>query len=235
MESDVTQSAVFFRLWAWGDAHRKEVLWGFVALVAVALGIVLWFLHQNNAQIEANSALSKIIMPAIPTTTTPPPESFITVAADYPDTDAGQRAMLLGASAFYTAGRFEEAQAQYQRFLQQHGDSPFAAQAALGAAVCYEALGRTNDALTAYHNVAGHYQTLSVAPQARFAVVRLLEVQGKYQDALNELKEIISLFPNFVGAQANQEAEALLAAHPELAAAIAPPPSAMPPPALTTH
>jgi hypothetical protein len=57
MESDVTQSALFYKLWAWGEKNKKQLLCGIVAVVVVGLGIAFWLVHQNEKQNDANDAL----------------------------------------------------------------------------------------------------------------------------------------------------------------------------------
>ena len=61
MESDVTQTAFFFKLWAWVDSHRKQILWGAIAVVLaiIVVGFSLW--RKNQTQADANDALSRTI------------------------------------------------------------------------------------------------------------------------------------------------------------------------------
>jgi len=217
MESDVTQSALFYKLWAWGDKNKKQLLWGLVALVAAGIVIAFWLAHQSEKQNDANDALSKLtsrgFSPATPVAT---PEALLKVASDYSDTDAGQRALLLAAADLFAAGKYDEAQAQFQKFQQQYGSSPLVPQAALGVAACYDAQGKTNDAVSGYQVVADRYQTQNVAPQAKLALARLLEAQGNFKEARLNLEEITRTYPGTVNSEAAMRLQQLNAAHPEV-------------------
>jgi TolA-binding protein len=216
MESDVTQSALFYKLYVWGDKYRKQLLWGLIALVAAGVVIAFWLVRQSEKQNDANEALSKLTSRVSPTAPEATPESLLKVAADYPDTDAGQRALLLGASDLFTAGKYEEAMAQFQKFQRDNVDSPLTPQAAMGVAACYDAEGKTNDAVSAYQGIVDRYQNQNVFPQAKLALARLLEAQGKYKEAQAHLDEIVHTIPGTINTEAALRLQELSAAHPEL-------------------
>lgn len=218
MESDVKQPELIDKLWVWGETHKKQLLIGLAAVLVVGLIIAFWFAHQSQLQTSANDALSRVAARAIlPSAPPPNADALLKIAADYSGTDAGQRAILLGASELFAQGKYDQALGQFQRFLQEHGDSPFAGQAALGVAASTEAQGRTQDAINAYRSVADHYQqNWNVGPQARLALARLLESQGKLKDARDELMDAARTFPGESGAEANMRLRELLTAHPEL-------------------
>ncbi|HEY3914851.1 MAG TPA: tetratricopeptide repeat protein, partial [Verrucomicrobiae bacterium] len=219
MESDVTQSALFYKLWAWGDKNKKQLLWGLVAFLVLGIGIAFWLAHQTEKQTDANDALSKFTTRDFSSTAAEPtPEDFLKVASDYPDTDAGQRALLLGAADLFAASKYDDAQGQFQRFLKDYGDSPFTAQAAMGVATCFDALGKTNDAISAYQGIVDRYQNQNVVPQAKLALARLLEAQGKFAEARSNLEDIMRTYPGTVSSEAASHLQELNAAHPELEA-----------------
>lgn len=233
MESDVTQSALFYKLWAWGDAHKKQLLLGLLAVIIVGVGIAFWFAHQTQAQTDANDALSTLVAHTVsPTAPAPTPNAFLKVTTDYPNSDAGQRALLLGASDLYAQGKYDEARGEFQRFLQQYSDSRFVGEAALGVAACMDAQSMTNDAIAAYRNVADHYQQdWNVAPDAKLALARLFLGQGNLADAKGQLQDILRDYPGQVSAEASRRLQELIMAHPELMPPTAPPPQAAPNPA----
>jgi predicted negative regulator of RcsB-dependent stress response len=217
MESDVTQSALFYKLWAWGDKNRKQLLYGVVALVVLLIAIAFWLAHQNETQNDANDALSKLTSRQTSSSTpAASPDSLLKVASDYAGTEAAQRALLLAATDLFAAGKYDEAQTQFQKFLQQYAGSPLAAQAALGMAASYDAQNKTNDAVTAYQGVVDRYQTQNVAPQARLALARLQAAQGKVKEARNNLEELSRSNPGTITSQAGLMLQELNAAHPEL-------------------
>lgn len=221
MESDVTQSAFFYKLLAWAETRKKQLLGGLVAIVVIGLGIAFLITHQSQQQTDASNALSKMVVRNLPG---PPatPEALLAVAGRYPGTDAGQRAALLAASDLYTQGKYDEARAQFQRFLEEHADSPFTGEAALGVAASLDAQGKAEDAINAYRNVENRFQNWGVVPQAKLALARLLQGQGKLQDAKAELQDVLHTYPGQMNAEAARQFEDLLAAHPELMPAPAP-------------
>jgi TolA-binding protein len=217
MESDATQSDLVYKLWVWGDKNKKQLLWGLVALVVVGIGIAFWLAHQSETQNDANDALSKLTSRGFSAATpAPTPEALLKVASDYSGTEAGQRALLLSAGDLFAAGKYDEAQAQFQKFLQQYSGSPFTAQAALGVAACYDAQGKTSDAISGYQGVADRYQGQNVAPQAKLALARLLEGQGKFKEARASLEEITRTYPGTINSEAAVRLQELNAAHPEV-------------------
>lgn len=230
MESDVTQSELLYKLYAWGDKNKKFLLGVLVALVIVGIGVAFWFSHQNEEQTDANNALSKLTTQETPTAPEPTPEALLGVAGNYAGTAAAQRALLLAAGGLFDAGKYDEAQAQFRKFVQDYSDSPFAAQAALGLAACMDAENKTNDAVTAYQGVADHYAQQNVAASAKMALARLMVAQGKFSDARNYLQEVARTYPAPTGSEAAEQLQELDAAHPEPQPTNAP--AAMKPPLL---
>ncbi|HWC61709.1 MAG TPA: tetratricopeptide repeat protein [Verrucomicrobiae bacterium] len=232
MESDVTQSALFYKTWAWADKNRKQLLYGLIGLVVVGIILAFYLAHASEKQTDANDALSKLTASSVlPNAPQPTPDALLKVNSDYPDTDAGQRALLLAAGDLFASGKYDIALAQFQKFIQNYANSPLVAQAALGAASCSDALGKTNDAIAGYQSVADRYTLQNVAPQARLGLARLLEAQGKFKEARAQLEEASRSYPGTVSSEAVSRLQELLAAHPELNAAV--PPAGVPAGALT--
>ena len=127
MESDVTQSALFYKLWAWGDKNKKQLLWGLIALVAVGIIVAFWMAHESEKQNDANYALSKLMSRVgMPNAPQPTADSLLKVTSDYPATEAGQRALILAAADLFAEGKYDDAQAKFQKFIQEYNSSPFA-------------------------------------------------------------------------------------------------------------
>jgi predicted negative regulator of RcsB-dependent stress response len=217
MDTDVTQSALFYKLWAWGDKNKKQLLYGLIAVVVVGIVVAFWLAHKSESQNDANYALSKLTSHAsVPNVPEPTPDALLKVASDYPNTDAAQRALLLGAADLFASGKYDVAQAQFQKFLKDYNNSPYAAQAALGVASCYDAQGKTNDAESGYDAVINRYPSQNVVPQARLGMARLLEAQGKFKEARTELEELTRSYPGTISSEAATRLQELNVAHPEV-------------------
>lgn len=214
---DVTQPDFVYRLWAWGERYKKQLLAALIVLAIAGVVVAFWLTHQNETQNDANIALSKLTSQQIsPTAPAPSPDAFLKIATDYAGTDAAQRAQLMGATGLFTAGKYDEAQAQFQKFLQQYPNSPFTGQAALGVAASYDAMGKTNEAVSGYQGVIDRYPTDAVMPQAKLAMAHLLEAQGKFKEARTAYEELARSIPGTIGSDAGMRFQALTAEHPEL-------------------
>ena len=222
MESDLTQSAVFLKLWAWGDKNRKQLLYGLIGLVLVGTVVAFWLAHAQQKQRDANVELSKVVSRLV----TGPggeasPDALLKVNSDYPDTDAGQRALLLAAGNLFTQGKYDVAMGEFQKFLKDYNSSPFAGEAALGIASCYDALGKTNDAASYYQGVVDKFATQNnVVAQAQLRLAELLVAQGKFREARTALEDLSRKAQGTtIGTEAAAALQALNAAHPEAPAA----------------
>jgi predicted negative regulator of RcsB-dependent stress response len=231
MESDLTESAFFLKLWAWGDKNRKQLLYGLIALVVVGVIAAFWLAHASEKQKDANAALSALTSRSVATPgTKQSADAFLKVNADFPDTDAGQRALLLAAGDLFADGKYDVAMAQFNKFLQDYNSSPFAAQAALGVASCYDAMGKTNDAISGYQGIVARYPLQNVIAQAKLRLGTLLEAQGKYQEARSAFEDLARTFQGtMLGSEGLARFQALMAAHPP-----APPAATTPAPNAST-
>ena len=207
MQTDVTQSVLFYRLWEWAEKRRKQLIWGLAVAAVVGFGIGFFFWHETQSQAEANHALALITSPANPNGRTA--DALAKVASDYPHTDAAARALLLAGAQFFIDSKFSDAQAQFDRYLREYRNGAFAGQASLGRAACLEQQGKTNDAITAYKDIADHHPTDNVAPPARLALGRLYEGLGNYDLARFSYEQIAGR-DSIVGIEAHVRLEAML-------------------------
>jgi tetratricopeptide (TPR) repeat protein len=211
MESDITQSALFYRLWEWVETRRKQLIWGTAVIAVAGFGIGFFFWSQGQSEAAANNALSKLTSTAAANTSTA--ADFLTVASAYPRTEAGGRALLLAGARFFAEEKFTDAQAQFDRYLREYRNGAFAGQASLGRAACLEASGKAMDAITAYLDIADHHPTDNVAPQARLALGRLYESQGNY-DLARQSYEPIARPDSLIGSEAAVRLEELINRNP---------------------
>jgi predicted negative regulator of RcsB-dependent stress response len=215
-------SGRLFDLLAWLELNKKLLL--YCALGAVAIGFVAFAynLSREQAELKASSALLELRTPLGGEETAKPPAAadFLRLAKEFSGTDSGARAALLAAGALFEEGKYAEARNQFEKFLSQTGEGPFAPTAAYGVAVCLDALDKTNEALAAYQGVLNRYPKAPVAAQANLALARLYEASNQPEQAL-KIYEYLSRSDNVSpwSSDAAERREYLLLKHPHLAEA----------------
>jgi TolA-binding protein len=96
----------------------------------------------------------------------------------------------------FAAGRYADAQAQFQKFLDAYPGSSFAAQAALGVAASLDAQGKTDPAAGGYQRIINTYSDAVAVDSARFALAQIDERQNKFTEAVNLYEAIVRYNPN---------------------------------------
>ncbi len=212
---------IVFKLLPWVEANLKRIIYGAV-LVLIAVFIFSFYSYrQNQNEIAAGQALTQAL---VSNTGGGLADACLKVATDYSGTAAGQRALLEGATALFTAGNYAGAQAQFEKFLNTYPDNFFTPQAELGVAASLDAQGKTDLAFSAYQRAAGQVGDVNVVATAKFALARIDESQGKIADAVNLYTEIARTFQNSpIGSEAAQRAMELKIKAP--AAVVAPAPA----------
>ena len=197
MQAQDTATAYFFKAWEWIEANLKQVVLGIV-IVAVAVVLVsYYFWHQDQTEIDAGQALTQMLMSITPDQNgAQVANDYLKVAADYPGTLSGGRAQVLAATTLFDSGKFPEAQAQFQKYLDSYHDSAFGATASLGIAVSLEAQGKTEAAAAAYQRVINGYSDPNVVDPAKFALGKIDEQQGKLVEAENFFRDVARNNPN---------------------------------------
>ncbi|HLP77190.1 MAG TPA: tetratricopeptide repeat protein [Candidatus Paceibacterota bacterium] len=216
MESDVTQSAVFFKTWAWAEAHRKQIGLGAAGVLVVGIGIGFFVWQQDQKQTAASQALSQIGSQSALTGKAAEPQAFVKVASEYPKTGGGERALLIAGTRFFSEGKYPEAQAQFQKFLSEYPNSDFTGQAALGIAASLEAQGKTPEAVKAYKDISDRRSNDVVAPQARLSLGRLYEAQGNLAQAKDTYEQLVRAEYGQFGQEAGMHLQELLTKNPSL-------------------
>jgi len=225
MQSNVAALPLHDKVWAWFETNKKTALYGAAGIAVI--GLVVWFIvwQRDEKRVAAGEALSNVAAAQIEgvTSRSGAAQSYLKVAADYPGSIAGARALLFAAAGFFTEGNYSEAQAQFQRFLREYPGSTFRSDALLGVASCLDAQGKTDEALNAYKELIARYPNEPVIAQAKFNLATIYEAQNKPELArdLYEQVERAAPFTSF-GNEAGFRMEELIAKHPSLA----PPPPA---------
>ncbi|MDB6020252.1 MAG: Tetratricopeptide 2 repeat protein [Pedosphaera sp.] len=230
MDKAVDQSVDLFNLVTWFHANRKRVVTILVAVlvVAAAVGIYIW--HQNYTETQANAALSEIKPPmpsqegALPNPADAQP--YERVAEEHPGTSAGARALLMSGGILFDAGKFDEAKAQFDKFLSAYPDNLLAVQAQLGVAASLEAAGKLPEATAHYDELIKRHPNESIIPQAQSALARLYVAQNKPELAVHLYEGLAKANNNDSwSAEAGIQLQELLAKYPNLRKPVAPPPA----------
>jgi TolA-binding protein len=203
MQLQDAPATYLFKLWPWIETNKIRIACG-GGIVVVAIGLISFYSWQRNQkEITAGETLSRMMSDSGTTTAAQQAGLFMKVAGDYPGTAAGQRAMLQSAGMLFAAGKYADAQAQFQQFLNQYPGSSLAAQATLGVAASLDAQGQTDSAAGVYHRVITSYSDVIVAGYAKYRLAQIDERLGKLSEALNLYEDVAHSNP---GSQLGSEA-----------------------------
>jgi TolA-binding protein len=228
MESDAGQLPLSHKAWAWFEANKKQTLWGAGVILVVGVIIAFFVYRQNEAEIAASEALSNVSLPQMSGAgvRADTAEAYLKVAAAYPKSRAGARALLVAAGSLFVDGKYDEAKAQFERFRREYSDSPFMGEALLGIAACLDAQGKAREAIAAYKDLIDRHSGNVVLPQARFALARLYEAQNEPEQACNLFEEVERNDPyGSLGSEAGMRLEELKLKYPKLVVPPAPMPT----------
>ena len=196
MQPQDTQTAFLIKVWPWIEANRIRLAVG-TGIIVVAVFFYSFFSYQREQkEIAAGEAYSRL---ALSSEAGPRQwaDAYLKIANDYPDTLAGRRALLQGATALYVAGQYADAQAQFQKSFDAHSDGQFSASAALGVAASLDALGKLDPAASAYQRILNGFPSdMAAVNAAKFALARISVERGKFTDALNAYESIARSNPD---------------------------------------
>jgi tetratricopeptide (TPR) repeat protein len=83
----------------------------------------------------------------------------------------------------FTQGKYSDAQAYFQKYLEAHPDDEFSGLAALGLAKSLEAQGKLSDAAGAFQHVIQDFPDAQAVVNAKFSLAQIYLQQQKYGDA----------------------------------------------------
>jgi predicted negative regulator of RcsB-dependent stress response len=191
MQPQEATTLYFFKIWPWIEANKNRIIGG-AGIIAAAILLIYFFSWQREQrEIAADKALTQMFVSLPPDTSASQLAGlYLQIAAKNPGTLAGQRALLQGATALFDAGRYADAQAQFQKFLDAYQGSSFAVQASLGVAACLDAQGKLDLALAAYQQVISGFADATAVNAAKFAIARIYEAQGKFGDAFTYYADV---------------------------------------------
>ena len=223
---------LWHKAWAWFEANKKQALWGTGGVLVLGVIVSFFLYRQSEADIAASEALSSATMPQMSGAGSrgDTPEGYLKVAAEYPNSRAAARALLLAAGSLFVEGKYPEAKTQFERFTREHSDSPYMGEALLGIAACMDAQGKAREAMAAYKDLIDHHPGDNVLPQARFALARLYETQNEPEQSRNFFEEVERTDPyGSLGDESRMRIEELKIKYPKLFATTPPTPTNPPP------
>ncbi len=237
MDKETKHSMEVYDVIGWAHTNRKPLTWIAVGIVVVGAIVGGWIGYKNHREQAGSEALSNI-RPQPDAQGRPVPgsaEEYLKVANDYAGTTGAARALLLAGGVLFDAGKFAEAQTQFDRFLQEYPEYPVANVALLGLASSLEAQGKTNDAIARYEDLINHHSVDATAPQAKAALAQLYLAENKPEPALHLYEELMrSGDNNSWSVEARIQGEELLDKYPNLKKPPAPTRSVFPPPGTAT-
>jgi len=228
MESDAGQIPISHKALAWFEANMRQTLWGAGIILAVGVIIAFFLYRQNEADVAASEALSNVAMPQVTGggSRTDTAEAYLKVAATYPKSRAGARALLLAAGSLFVDGKYPEAKTQFERFKRDYSSSLFLGEALLGIAACLDAQGQTREAMAAYKDFVERRSGDSNVPHAKFALGRLHQAQNEPEQARKLFEDVERTDPfGSLGDEARMQLEDLKTKYPKLFAPLAPMPT----------
>lgn len=204
---------------AWLEVNKKRLAIG--AIVVLVVGFAVYVYNYMGAQKEVNASAALIALhPAPAASTNEPPvsaTSYLKIAEEHSGTAAGERALILAAGAYFTDGKYADAQKEFDTLLKNHPSSKWAADAAYGIAASLESQGKRDEALTAYQRVVTGFGSSSVVNEARMAEARIHEEKNQPAEALKQYDDITRAGAMSMRAQDAMLARSqLLKKHPEL-------------------
>jgi len=197
MQSQDAATLYFFKAWSWAEANAKRIAIGAGIAILAALFVSFYFWRQNQAEVTAAEALTQLIVSVSPNSdATQLSAAYLKIAADYPGSQAGERAQMLGAAALFTGGQYAQAQAQFQKYLDTQPGGAYSAQAALGVAASLDAQGKTDPAAEAYQRIISAFSDANAVDAAKFALAKINEHRGKLTEAENLYQDVVRDNPN---------------------------------------
>ena len=230
MDAQQTQqtqpSDSFYNFLAWLEVNKRKVMiWTAAVLVVVlvAIGVIS---YQTQKERRASEALSNVRAPSANATasTTVAAEGYLRVAKEHAGTQAGARALLLGATAKFQDGAYADAQKLYEQFIRDYPESRWLAQAYFGLASAFDAQGKTPDATRQFEEVRRRFPNDAVIDETKLALGRLYEAQNRPGDAYKLYDDLVKANQfSGLGSEAGLRLTELLEKHPELAKTNMPP------------
>jgi TolA-binding protein len=170
----------------WMAQYGRPALIGLAVAVVALLGVSIWRGQQTDKAAAAVQALFQARSP----------EEFQQMAVVNPEAPTAPLALATAAAEFYAQGRYDEALAAYQSFLEKHPGHMLAPDAQVGAAASLEAMDDFMSAAERYEAFAEAHPASALLPQAVMGAARCREQLGQFEEAR-------ALYEDFIVAHAD--------------------------------
>jgi predicted negative regulator of RcsB-dependent stress response len=208
MESQDTAATFFFKVWPQIEANKNKIFGATIVVVVVIFGYSFYSWQHNQNQIEAGDALTQALISTPQTAdATTIASTYLDVSTQYPGTPAGERALIQGAAALFVAGKYADAQTDFQQYVNSYPDGEFAGQASLGVAKCQDALGKADQAAGSYQHIIDNSADPQAVIEAKFSLARLDVDNHNYPEAMRLFQDVMQADPyGPLGSEAGQYA-----------------------------
>lgn len=191
MQTQNAPTEFLIKFWPWFEANRKRLIGMAVAATVILLAFYFYTTQQAQKAVDAGRAYTQMQLNLPPTATLQQvADGYQQVAKQYPGTLAAERAQLQVGSALFSAGRYADAQAVFQKFADASAGGMLAPEAQLGVAASLEAQNQLEPAAAAYRAVMTGFPNSTEVWPAKFALARVLEAQGKFTEAASYYTEV---------------------------------------------
>ena len=220
MDSKVAELPVSDRLLTWYEANKTQVGYGAVAVVILGIILGYFFYRKSEQQVAAGEALTSVswnLAASGAAGRAGAADAYLKVAADYPNSIAGARALLLAGGNQFTEAKYDQAKTTFDRLSRDYPNSVVTGEALLGSAACLDAQGKSQEAAIAYKNLIDRHPGDASVPQAKFALARIYEAQDNLEKARNLFEEVARADPSgSLGSEAGMRLEEMRLKHPAL-------------------
>jgi TolA-binding protein len=196
MQSQDAADTFLIKWWPQIEANKNRIF--VVAASAAAVVLIIFFIswRREQNQIAAGEALTAATLTISPNSDPGKvADTYLGIADEYHNTPAGEHSLLQGAAALFAEGKYTDAQAYFQQYVQAHPDDEFAGQAALGVAKCLEAEGKLNDAQGAYQHVIDDIPDAQAVIDAKFSLAQVDVQQHRLADAMQLFQDVAKSDP----------------------------------------
>ena len=216
MQTHDAPTEFLIKFWPWFEANRKRLIGFAVAVTAVLLAGYFYTTEQAQKAVDAGRAYTQLQLNLSPNSTVQQvADAFLRLAKKYPGTLAAERAQLQAGSSMFSAGRYADAQAVFQKFADASAGGLLAPEAQLGVAASLEAQNKPDAAAAAYRTVTTSFPNSTEVWTAKFSLGRLLEAQGKLTEAASYYTEVAR--SQVAGSLAQEAAQRLAIIQPAVA------------------